>query len=169
MKFDYRVATHDDKKELQALGLLAYGEFKNILSPENWDKLHSFLTEDKSYSDLLNISRCFICEFDEQIIGMAFLVPKGNPTEIFQADWSYIRMVGVNPDFKGQGIAKTLTRMCLDFARENKEEVIALHTSEFMDAARHLYESFGFRQTKELEPRLGKRYWLYQLDMVNYY
>ena len=78
-------------------------------------------------------------------------------------------MVGVNPDFKGQGIAKTLTRMCLDFARENKEEVIALHTSEFMDAARHLYESFGFRQTKELEPRLGKRYWLYQLDMVNYY
>jgi ribosomal protein S18 acetylase RimI-like enzyme len=168
MKLEYRVATPDDNKELQALGLLAYGEFKNILKPENWDKLNSFLTADNSYSDLLKISRCFICEFEDQLIGMAFLVPKGNPTKIFQADWSYIRMVGVDPNFKGQGIAKTLTRMCIDFARECKEETIALHTSEFMDVARHIYESFGFRQTRELESRLGKKYWLYQLDIVNF-
>ncbi len=168
MKLEYRVATPDDNKELQALGLLAYGEFKNILTPDNWYKLSSFLTADNSYSDLLKISRCFICEFQDQLIGMAFLVPKGNPIEIFQADWSYVRMVGVNPNFKGQGIAKTLSRVFINFARERNEETIALHPSEFMDAARHIYESFGFRQTRELESRLGKKYWLYQLDIVNY-
>jgi ribosomal protein S18 acetylase RimI-like enzyme len=168
MKLKYRVGTNDDKKELQTLGLVAYGEFKNILTTENWDKLNLFLTAENSYSDLLKISRCFICECGDELIGMAFLVPKGNPTEIFQADWSYIRMVGVNPNFTGHGIAKTLTGMCLDFAWDSKERIVALHTSEFMDAARHIYESFGFRQTRELEPRLGKRYWLYQLDLANY-
>jgi len=55
--------------------------------------------------------------------------------------------------------------MCIDFAKSSDEKVIALHTFEYMNAARHIYESLGFNQTKELEPRYGKRYWLYQLEL----
>ena len=95
---------------------------------------------------------------------MAFLVPKGNPTIIFQADWSYIRMVGVNPNFACKGIGKRLTQMCIDFAKNSNEAVIALHTSEFMNAARHIYESLGFKRSRELDSRYGKRYWLYKLE-----
>ena len=96
---------------------------------------------------------------------MAYVIPKGNPTDIFQEDWSYIRMVGVNPNYNGNGIGKRLTQLCIDHAKETGENVVALHTSEFMDAARHIYESMGFKQIRELEPRLGKRYWLYQLEL----
>lgn len=63
-------------------------------------------------------------------------MPSDNPTEIFDADWSYIRMVGVLPDYQGKGIAKQLTQFCIEYAKQSKEKVIALHTSEFMNAAR---------------------------------
>lgn len=166
MKLQFRLGTNNDKDGLRQLALLSYGEFKNILTEENWNKLYSFLAGENSYSDLLKISKCFICESSGEIIGMAYLVSRGNPTDIFHAEWSYIRMVGVNPKYGGIGIGKKLTRMCIDYAKDTKEETIALHTSEFMVTARHIYESLGFKQIKELEPRLGKRYWLYQLDLI---
>ena len=98
---------------------------------------------------------------------MAFIIPSENPWDIFKAEWSYIRMVGVNPKYQGQGIAKALTKMCIDHARQTNEKTIALHTSEFMDAARHIYESLGFKILQEIEPRLGKKYWLYTMDLKN--
>jgi ribosomal protein S18 acetylase RimI-like enzyme len=55
--------------------------------------------------------------------------------------------------------------MCIDKAKQTKEKTIALHTSEFMDAARHIYESLGFKVLHEIAPRLGKKYWLYTLDL----
>jgi ribosomal protein S18 acetylase RimI-like enzyme len=73
-------------------------------------------------------------------------------------------MVGVDPAYRGQGIAKTLTKMCIDHARYNNEKTIALHTSEFMGPARHIYESMGFKVQYEI-PLFGKRYWIYKLDL----
>lgn len=97
---------------------------------------------------------------------MAFLVPHGNPTEIYDKDWCYIRFVTVDPDFAGQGVGKKLTVDCIDTARKNNEKIISLHTSELMDKARHIYESLGFEIVREIDQRLGKRYWLYKLDLT---
>ena len=161
----FRKANISDKDGLKKLGILSYSQFKNVLTENSWLKMNSFLNSDKSYFDLLDISQCFVCENKNEIIGMAFLVPKGNPTEIFDKDWSYIRMVGVNPKYIGNGIGKQLTNMCIEFARENNERIIALHTSEFMNSARHIYESLGFKQIKEIKPIFEKKYWLYQLEL----
>lgn len=35
-----------------------------------------------------------------------------------------------------------------------------------MDAARHIYESLGFQVLKEIDQQLGKRYWLYKIDLT---
>jgi ribosomal protein S18 acetylase RimI-like enzyme len=124
------------------------------------------ITNDKTYSELLELSHCIVCESDEEgIIGMAFLVASGNPADVFEKDWSYIRFVSVSPEFGGQGIGKRLTEMCIDLAKKNNEKKIALHTSEMMGGARHIYESLGFKILREIEPRLGKKYWLYTLDI----
>jgi ribosomal protein S18 acetylase RimI-like enzyme len=165
MELKYRIGTLEDKEKLQKLGLDSYGQFKEVLTKENWEKMNSFLTAENSYSDLLSKSKCFVCEIKDEIIGMAYLVPKGNPTDIFHADWSYIRMVGVNTEYGGKGIGKNLTQMCIDFAKDTNEKIIALHTSEFMDKARYIYESIGFVQIKEIEPLFGKKYWLYKLEI----
>jgi len=161
----FRTASDADIPQLQKLGLNAYGQFKTVLTRENWAKLNSILLSEKTYPELLAKSLCFVYEEDNKIVGMAFFIPKGNPTDIFQEDWSYVRMVGVNTDYDGKGIGKKLMQLCVDHARQTGEKFIALHTSEFMDAARHIYETMGFVQIKELEIRLGKTYWLYVKEL----
>lgn len=165
MELKYRIGTCDDIDQLQELALLSYGQHKSALTEENWDKFHSFLANRENFSYLIKTSTCILCEYNTEIVGMAYLVSNGHPTEMFKSEWSYIRMVGVNPQFGGKGIAKKLTKMCIDLANETKEEFIALHTSEFMDAARHIYESIGFKQVQEIDLRFGKKYWIYLLNL----
>jgi ribosomal protein S18 acetylase RimI-like enzyme len=161
----YREGSPGEKKSLQQLGILSYNQFSKILSPAGWNTMDRFLNNDDMWDQLVNGSKIFICENKEKIIGMAYLVPSGNHTHIYPADWSYIRMVGVNPEYRGKGIAKRLTQMCVDYARQSNEKIVGLHTSEKMDDARHIYESIGFTIFKEIDPIYGMKYWLYKLDL----
>jgi ribosomal protein S18 acetylase RimI-like enzyme len=34
-----------------------------------------------------------------------------------------------------------------------------------MDKARYIYEKLGFKIIKEIEPRYGKKYWLYEMSL----
>jgi N-acetylglutamate synthase-like GNAT family acetyltransferase len=118
------------------------------------------------YKDLLQVSRSFVCVADDKVVGMAFLIPSGNPTDLFLAEWSYVRMVGVSPDYSGKGIGKKLTQLCIDFAKKSGEKTICLHTSEVMNTARHIYESFGFSMLKAIPERYGLKYWIFKLDLA---
>jgi ribosomal protein S18 acetylase RimI-like enzyme len=163
--FTYRDATEQDIPELIRLGLVSYGQYEPLLSPENREKMQSSISNPDNWKRILATSKSFLCMDKDAIAGMAFLVRSGNPWDIFKAEWSYIRMVGVEPAYEGRGIAKTLTRMCLDHAKQTGEKTIALHTSEIMPAARHIYESFGFKILYEIPQRLGVRYWIYTLEL----
>lgn len=164
MELNYRKGNLEDKEKLQALGILSYSQHQHAMTPENWNKYNSFMSNPDTFTNLMSTSTCFLCEYENEIIGMAFLVSNGHPTEMFDEKWSYIRMVGVNPKFNGKGIAKKLTEMCINLAIETKENYIALHTSEFMNAARHIYEGFGFKIVRELS-RYDKKYWIYLLEL----
>ena len=161
----YRMADPKDVNALQALGLVSYGRLKNNLTHENWAKMESVLTSDLTFPVLVSSCYPFVCEENSRLLGMAFLVPAGNPTKIYSADTSYIRMVGVHPDADGRGIAQTLTRLCIDKAKETGEKTVMLHSAEIMYAARHIYEKFGFKKIRLLDSHYGLQYWLYQLDL----
>ncbi|MCW3121890.1 MAG: hypothetical protein JWQ38_1382 [Flavipsychrobacter sp.] len=111
------------------------------------------------------MSDVFVCVDGELIVGMAYLVRKGNPTHVYPAYWCYVRMVSVHPEYRGNGICRQLMKQCIAKAIENGETVMALHTSEIMNDARHVYESMGFQLVKELTPVFGLRYWLFRLDI----
>ena len=156
----YRQADEKDLSALKKLGQLSYREFSEILTPENRKKLERGLENENELFTLIEKSTVFVCESENQIIGMAYLVPAGNPTEHYREHWAYIRYVGVSPNFRGQGIGKALTLLCIEQAQKQNAEYIALHTSEFMHTARYIYENFGFKKVKAFE-HLGKQYWIY--------
>jgi len=164
-EYIFRNATISDIERLKLIGLNSFGNFKNQLTDDNWEKLKNYLTGENTYPELLSQSTGFVCEHANEVVGMAFLIPRGNPTDVFQEDWSYLRMVGVDADYSGKGLGRRLIEICIDHARTTGEKTIALHTAEFMDAARHLYEDMGFNKVKELPPRLGKKYFLYLLEI----
>lgn len=163
---NFRKGNTSDLNELRKLGLKSWIQFKDKLTIENWEELYLTLDDFKTYAGLLNKSECIICESDDkEVIGMAFLVPKGNPTEIYDEKWCHLRFVSVSPEFRGNNIGEILTRKSIEIALKNNEQTMALHTSEIMKSARHIYEKIGFKILKEIEPRLGVRYWLYTLDL----
>lgn len=129
-----------DLKKIKDLAIAEWTQFKNVLTPENWEKLYNTLTNDQNYADLLKQSDSFIYENNQnEIIAFAFLMPSGNPTDIYNDQQSYIRFVTVSKKYSGQKIGQTITEKCIEKAKVNGEKFVALHTSEMMNAARNIY------------------------------
>lgn len=155
-----------DLPQLKKLALDTWQQYQEVLTDENWIRLYNTLADDNTFFELLSNSSSFVCENEEkEIVGMSFLVPSGNPTEIYNNDQCYIRFVTVSSKYAGRQLGQKLTEKCIEKAKETNESVIALHTSEFMNRARHVYEKLGFQVTRELPSRLGKRYWLYEMQL----
>ncbi|NJN78544.1 MAG: GNAT family N-acetyltransferase [Saprospiraceae bacterium] len=165
MERTFREGNIEDIEQLREIAIISYRQFEKVLTQENWNILYEKLKSESVYTEILKIAKCFVCEIEKEIIGVAYFVPSGNPTDIFAPNWSYLRMVGVNPKYRGHGISAKLTQLCIEYATNNGEKIIALHTSEFMNAARYIYEKLGFIKIKELNPLFGKKYWLYQLEL----
>ncbi len=165
VQLSYRNADPSDLDALQALSLRSYGQYAQVLTPENWATFESNLQNKQRFIDLLNNSTCFVCLDQHKIVGVAYLVPSGQAVQFFKAEWAVIRMIGVDPEYRGLGIARKLTEQCIYQAKEQQEKTIALHTSEFMDAARHIYESLGFKVLQPIPDLFGKKYWLYTLEL----
>ncbi len=161
----YRKGSLANLPALKQLGIAAYGAFATELTPENLEIWNNSLQDETKLRQLINQAQVMVCTDGSAVVGMAFLVPKGNPTPVYDASWAYIRMVAVAPGYQGRGIAGQLTRQCISEARKNGETVLALHTSEMMHAARHIYEKAGFAVRRELDPIFGKRYWLYTMEL----
>lgn len=161
----YRNATAADIDQFIELGLLAYGQYTGDMTDEDLEKMKTGIGNTTTWTNILDTGKGYVCEQEGRIVGMAFLISSGNAWDIFPAEWSYIRMVGVHPAWQGQGIARRLMQQCVDGARAAGERVVALHTSEKMHAARHIYENMGFTILREIPRRLGMRYWLYTLEL----
>ena len=97
-KWIYRIGELDDLEGIKALAIDSWKEYKESLTENNWLQLEEAITNENNFINLLQNSDAFICETkNNKIIGIAFLVPRGNPTEIYKTDWSYIRFVSVHP------------------------------------------------------------------------
>ncbi len=165
-EFSFRSATPADLDQLISLNRSAWSQFSEVLTPDNWATIHASITDKNKMSDLLGKAATFVCQTEGKIVGVAYLMPSGNATAIYPGDWSYIRLVGVDPAYRGNKISERLTTLCIDQAKATKEKCVALHTSEIMDAARHVYEKLGFAIVKQLPDMFGVKYWLYKLDVV---
>ena len=66
-------------------------------------------------------------------------------------DASGIRLLGVDPRFRGSGAGKTLAAACIQLARDAGHAEVILHTTAAMRVAWSMYERLGFVRAEDLD------------------
>ena len=84
--------------------------------------------------------RCWIAEMESRNVGCVFLVKDSETV-------ARLRLLLVDPAARGRGLGKRLTDECVQFARRSGYRSITLWTHSVLTAARHIYETAGFRLT----------------------
>lgn len=159
----YEMAIPADAAAIRDLSLLSYGEFAAVMAPEHWRAMHKNQSDMDNLKALMAQAGTFVCRSGERLVGVVFLVPSGQATSIYPADWAYIRRLGVDPAFRRMGIGRRLMELAIAEARRSGEKILGLHTSTMMPAARKMYDELGFSLIRELQPILGQQYWLYKM------
>ena len=86
----------------------------------------------------------WVAEAGGRIIGSIGIV--GVDKETAQLRWFLLE-----PEYRGTGLGRRLMNVAMDYCREKDFKKIFLWTFQGLDAARHLYRSFGFTPTEEVE------------------
>lgn len=100
-----------------------------------------------------------VAQYENKIVGCVGLRDQGS-------DICEMKRMYIQPDFRGQGAGKALTRGLIDKARGMGYIRMRLDTLSSMEAAVRLYISFGFKEISpyRVNPIKGARYFELKLQ-----
>jgi DNA-binding MarR family transcriptional regulator/GNAT superfamily N-acetyltransferase len=84
----------------------------------------------------------WVAELDGRIAGFIGLVAIDENT-------AQLRWFLIEPEYRGLGLGRRLLEETMDYCRQRNYKTVFLWTFRGLDAARHLYQAFGFVPTEE--------------------
>lgn len=160
--FRLRDALPDERKAVPSLVVDAYREFAGVLG-DGWTAFEGRLRNIDNWSAG---GQLIVAEVNGDLAGSVAYCPPGksNPS-LYEPEWASILVLAVVPTYRGRGIGRALTEECIQRGRLDETEIIALHTAEFNEVARPMYERMGFQVHSSLD-RPGPRFGLYTLRLA---
>ncbi len=151
---DYQSA---DAENLNRIAVSAFDQFQDHYS--DWPAMRAGLSKT---SDLGVSGEVIIAELQGTFAGaVAYFGPNSQKAAFFDQRWPIIRMLVVDPAFRGKGIGRALSNACIARARRDGSPIIALHTSPIMSVALPMYLKMGFVKAHDAPPIFGVAYAVY--------
>ncbi len=153
----------DDSSQINELALLSFSQFKKHYS--DWN---SFAGAINKFSELSQVAQIIVATNSENtVIGAVAYVPASvKKANHFPLNTPIIRMLVVNPDFRGLGIGRSLSEACVNMAVQDKCKSIAPHTSTIMDIALPMYLGMGFVIHSNAPDIYGVKYNVYTKEIA---
>jgi len=148
---------NSDADNLNRIAVSAFDQFRNHYS--DWPAMRAGLSKT---SDLGVSGEVIIAELQGAFAGaVAYFGPNSQKAAFFDQRWPIIRMLVVDPAFRGKGIGRALSEECIAKARRDGSPTIALHTSPIMSVALPMYLNMGFVKAYDAPPIFGVAYAVY--------
>jgi ribosomal protein S18 acetylase RimI-like enzyme len=146
-----------DADNLNRVAIAAFSQFHEHY--QDWPAMLAGLSKT---SDLSASGEVIIAELQHAFAGaVAYFGPDRPKAPFFDQRWPIIRMLVVDPAFRGNGIGRALTDECIARARRDGSTIIALHTSPIMTVALPMYLRMGFVKAHDAPPIFGAAYAVY--------
>ena len=68
-----------------------------------------------------------------------------------EKETSGFRLLAVHPEFRGNGLGKTLCEECIQKAKRDGNKQVIIHSTKYMQASWRIYEKLGFHKSPELD------------------
>jgi ribosomal protein S18 acetylase RimI-like enzyme len=146
MAIEVRPVRDEERAEAGRVTALAYREFVRP-GEQAWEEYLGHITDVEGRADRALV---LVALDDGRILGSATLElgaridPDEDPP--LAPDEAHIRMLGVDPDERGRGVARALMDACFDEARSHGKRRMSLHTTQRMPTAQAMYEGLGFER-----------------------
>ena len=146
--------------------LSAYKEYAELLPPDAWANYSQDILD---VHGRLEESDLIVAVQDGTVVGAVTFYPTDKRRESLSwpSDWTGIRLVGVAPESRGQGIGRMLVEECIKRSREQEASAVGLHTTPIMTIAAAMYERIGFVRVPEFDhhPRPDWTVAAYKFDL----
>lgn len=144
-----RDARSSETSELAALLACCFAEYSTQLPPGIW---HAYRTEIGNLEQRRAVSELIVASDGARLLGTVTFFPNAT----FDAHgWpegaSSLRLLAVDPAFRGMGIGRLLIEDCRRRARARQVRSLGLHTADVMTAGIKLYERMGFVRAPQLD------------------
>lgn len=143
-------ATETDHPEIVDILVASYAEYRETFEQnERWE---AYLKDIRESVVNPYLTQLWVAKIDDQIVGTVQLFEtahKAYPNFELPIDYPFIRLLGVDPRWRGHGIARALLQQCVESAKEMGKNTVYLYTGGQMVNAIRLYERFGFYEDKE--------------------
>jgi len=144
-----RDARESDRDAIREVTLSAFGDYAAVI-PAHWEGYRQGILA--ALSDVKPAEQ-IVAEREGTVVGAVLLYPAGAVFERSSVPLACpeIRLLAVAPSARGLGIGAALMRECLGRARRSGAAAVTLHTSDFMQVGKGMYERMGFARAPELD------------------
>jgi ribosomal protein S18 acetylase RimI-like enzyme len=141
----------DDAQGVNRLAVAAFEEFRDAYS--DWAAMTANIAK---MSTLAAVGELIIAERAGAIIGaVTYVAPHRPKAAFFDSAWAIVRMLAVDPVYRGHGAGAALMHECVRRAKRDGAAVLALHSSPIMTAALAMYRNMGFAYYSDATPVYG--------------